>query len=234
MKFNGEGKIVTHLRFGESDTDIKIPVRLVQNTKKVERSTAPHKGKGSKPTQTSGCKFRVYWKEIGLDPLKDGEDERDYIEATDIEILRAVVMERLGKEHKIKWEEWLLVTVAAGYMHEIDESNVEFGWKAAYIAHLPGGRTVHRTSGYHHDQIEDGLPETGKLRSRDGMSGLVRSTPENNAALEELKRRMDGLRKNMMDFLSPKKIDATLATAAGRLLPMQADVDGKTPKKKAR
>jgi hypothetical protein len=222
-KFRGDGKIVVTLHYGDNDADVAIPVRLVQETKKVERSTAPYKGKGSKPRQTSGCMFRVYWEEIGLKPVKADGDVRDFIEAADIEVLRAVVMDRLDKEHEIEWEEWLLVTVSSGYGHNSEESNVEFGWETAYIAHLPDGRTVHRTSNFRSDCIVDGIPATGKTRRGDTtMVGLVKSTPENTAALEEMVRRLDELRDRMMDFLSPKKIEKTLATAASRLLPLQA------------
>ena len=41
MRSDYDGKIVAKLRYGEHDTDITIPVRLIQDTSRVERSTAP-------------------------------------------------------------------------------------------------------------------------------------------------------------------------------------------------
>ena len=219
MGFNGEGKIVARLRYGDNDANVVIPVRLIQKTGKVERSTAPWKGKGSKPRQTRSCRLRVYWEEVGL----KNKGEQKFVEATDIEVLRVAVMERLDSKHKIEWKKWLLVTVSSGYRDSLDESNVKFKWDDVYIAHLPDGRTVHRANRHQGDSIIDGLPETGKLQGGERMVGLVRETDENVAALEELKSRLDELRGRMQKFLSPKEIEKTLATAAGRLLPSPAE-----------
>lgn len=213
-----DGKVVAKLKYRLNDADVMIPVRLVQETKKVEQSRAPYKGKGSKPRHTTGCIFCVYLEEIGLKP---GEEEPDSIEATDIEILRAAVMDKLDQEHELEWERWYLVKVTDGYCNDMDEIGLKLEWEPVCIAELPDGRKVHRMEGYRRtDNIRDGVPETGPgNRRRDGMTSLILATDENHKALLALRDRMIEVRELMMKFMAPDKIEQTLASATDRLLP---------------
>jgi hypothetical protein len=211
------GKKVVELKYRLNDADVVIPVRLVQDTTKVEHSKAPWKGKGSKPTHTAGCVFRVYYEEIGLPGSPEGEP--DYVESTDIEVLRSVVMEKLDEKHEIKWEHWFLVSVRDSYVHGLNGIGVDFEWSRVWIAHLPDGRTVHRLREYRGDKIEDGLPPTGtRDLGRTSMVSLVPATDENTAALENFKDRIEALRTKMKDFMSPEKIGENIKML-GRLLP---------------
>jgi hypothetical protein len=214
---NYEGKLVARLNYRKDDADVSIPVRLVQDTKKVELSHAPGRGKGSRPTHTKACAFRVYLEEIGVKPPRK---DMQFIEATDIEHLRSTVMEHLDEAHDIPWEEWYLVKVDGGY-NTYKDNDVEIGvsWSTVYVCTMPDGRVVHRTTEWHSDTVHSGLPWTGLDRNERSVRSLIRATEQNTRALEEMRDRITDVRKKLMDFLSPKKIEDNLATVVDRLLP---------------
>ena len=213
-----DGKIVAKLKYRKNDASVTIPVRLVQLTNKVEQSLAPWRGKGSKPTTTAECMFRVYYKECGL----LDQDKGRFVEHTDIGVVHMAILGLLEEQHQIKWEPRIYVKVNEPYSSGTgDDAGIEVSWGTVYVATLPDGRVVHRGDIYGGTKIKDGLPRTGpdkKSRSRTEMRALIADTEENQKALAALADRINDVRDKLMDFLSPKKIEQGLASVAGLFL----------------
>ena len=208
-----DGKIVDHFMFRRHGQAFKVPVRLSKGSEHYE---GPGSSRYAGPQQTSRAVFGVQ-----LDKPKLN------FWSTDIEALRLAVLDKLADHYKIEWTEYLIVEVSEGYTsYDDDGTSVELSWRAVYVGKTPDGEVVHQMSrsfGPAGADFQKGWPDVrvSKMRGsrRKNSVALVKSTEANIKALEEFRDRLNTLRKKLMDFLSPKKIAASLDEISG-LLPL--------------
>ena len=200
------GKIVDHFMFKRHGAAFQVPVRL---HKIAER----HDGSGSSrfagPQQTQEVQFGVEFDKPAI-----------CLWSTDIEALRAAVMDALADHYKIKWESYWIVEVEEAFrVYDDNGAGIGMSWHEVEIGKTPDGEVVHRVSvGYGRSgtDITKGWPNLNYgTKRRDHVRSLIKATDANTKALEQFAERLTQLRDRMMEFLHPEKIQANLAQLAG-------------------
>lgn len=204
------GKIVDHFLFKRQGKTLQVPVRL-------HKTSERHDGAGSSryagPQQTREVVFGV-----------DIEQPKVCLWSTDIEALRAAVMDALADHYKIKWKEYWVVTVEEAY-RTWDENGAGVGlsWHLVVVGTTPDGEMVHRSDRYgatSGSDITKGWPKLNEgRRGQERTEALIEATDVNTKALEDFSKRLVELRKRLREFLSPEKIAANLAQLTGLIAP---------------
>lgn len=142
-------------------------------------------------------------------------DELDIIlEGTDVELLRAAMWSKLDAAFAIRWEKFFLVEVdhaspyGGGY-----GTGLVFSYTDVYKGTTWDGKNLLRIWRYREEKIE---PWPGVFTKKGGrVVACIEATPENEAALEEFRSRVDLLREKLQSFLEPERILVTVANLRG-------------------
>lgn len=179
------------------DKKVKVQVRILKETRETDRP----------PHATTAVKFMAECRDIGF-----------AIEGTDIEALRLAVWSKLDKQYAITWETYYLVRVERPYMSGTG-GGVQVSWDIVSKGTAWDGTELLREYSLHRRPNEDFYkisPWPGAFRDKRGkVMACIPATERNKAALEEFVAKLDQLRKLMAEFLSPEKIETTLANLAG-------------------
>jgi hypothetical protein len=173
----------------------KIPLQV--RMLKITRETK------SPPHETTSVSFTVENKDFKLS-----------LEGTDIEALRKTAFGILDKKLAITWERWLLVRVDKPRIFDGIGSGVVVSWDTVSKGFAPDKSELLRevNTSYTRGNIWKISPWPGTFRNQNGnIMACIPDTKRNRDALDEFARRLDGLRTMMADFLSPEKIQQTLA-----------------------
>ena len=177
---------------------IEVKVRIVKRTKEVEK--APH--------VTAEVSFEAECADFDI-----------RITGTDIEAIRTAVFGRLDQSLAIRWESYLLVRVERPHIYEGTGSGAQVTWTEVYKGTAWDGTELLREWTRHGDARGDHYkvsPWPGVFTNKNGrVMACIPATERNRAAMEEFAAKLDQLRKLLADFLSPDKIQATLANLAG-------------------
>lgn len=194
---------------------VEIKVRLIKQT--VEAEQAPH--------TTNSVSFEA-----------ECAEPRIRISGTDIEAIRRGVFAELDTAFAVRWESYMLVKVERPWISEGVGSGAQVTWTNVEKGTTLDGTELLREYDRHHTRggsIFRISPWPGVFTNKNGrVVACIPATKRNEAAMDEFTAKLDHLRKLLADFLSPDKIQATLANLAGvAFLPPPAekgstDIDG--------
>lgn len=142
------------------------------------------------------------------------EAEKISGEGTDLDIVLKYVRSKLDAVFKIKWENWLIVTVkpVSTYGEGIG-GGLSLTWRAIERGTTRDGEALMRVYNAHENwpyrwEIK---PWPKEIKENGKVVATIPETKENLAALEAFRDNIDEMRKRLAAFVAPEKIQETLS-----------------------
>jgi len=185
---------------GASVTERKVEIRVRILKKTREAAKAPH--------VTASVSFEAECREPAI-----------RISGTDIEAIRKAVFSILDEALAIRWAPYLLVRVERPHIFEGQGSGAEVTWTDVWRGTAWDGTELLREFNRYSRPGEDIYtvsPWPGVFTAENGrVLACIPATDRNRAAMLEFVARLDQLRKLLAGFLSPERIQQTLANLSG-------------------
>lgn len=141
----------------------------------------------------------------------------DPVQCSDFNVGMKAIRTALDKHYKIKWEEYLFVTIDAVRIYDGMGSGLSLNWKEVWRGVTVDGVPLMRkySRGSHSKMWEiSPWPETHKS-DRGDVIACIPATDENVKALEDFAKRIDEMRKALAQLVAPDQIQRTLELVAG-------------------
>lgn len=141
------------------------------------------------------------------------EGEQEY--GTDLNACLKAMRGKLDRKYKIQWERWLLVRVSPSRVYTGIGAGCELSWTEVERGTTLDGDILMREYNTYGDfnnrwKISP-WPDAYKDQKTGKTVACVPASPENEAALEKFAEKLKELTKTLSEFVSPDKIEETLA-----------------------
>lgn len=151
------------------------------------------------------------------------------IKGTDLAKLKKEAQDFIRENCTVEWERWVAVDIndPSELTSDREHYELEVEWHRFEQGLTSNGKKVHRNVGsYNPKTIHHGWRTEDRALAR---TTYVRETPEVVAALEEVGRRIEGVRVQLAKLLGPRQIESTasrIMESLARALPGPAGVRG--------
>lgn len=198
-KSPGNGKKIDTFEYEVVQVDGFEPIRLkidVHMSKDFEISD-------SNPKPVRGASFNLIC-----------EGER--VEGSDIDACIKAMRAKLDKRFKIKWQNWLKVSINKETIYQGSGSGLSLRWERVERGVAHDGTHLMRTYYGYNGKTWKVEPWPEYFKDRNGKTlACIPETSENVEALETFAKKIDEMRKVLAEFVSPEQIEETLRQIAG-------------------
>lgn len=207
----GQGKKIDTFYFDVDEVGEDDAGREERTHRKVEIDVFMKKryagdGDQKPPLATIGVIFEVVCSDANLK-----------MEGSDLDAVLAAMRGKLDTHYKIRWANWLIVTVESVRQFDGEGAGLNLTWKRVERGETMDGKVLMRRYNSHRTfssrwTIEP-WPEVVKDDGR--VVACIEATETNLEALQKFKENIDQMRKVLASFVTPDRIAETLATIAG-------------------
>lgn len=192
----GLGKKIDTLQYEVVQVDGHKPVRVeidLYMSKRFESSETT-------PKPVSGASFH----------LRCGKDG---VDGTDIDACISAMRSKLDLRHRIEWKRWLKVRVEKTRVYDAcDGTGLELKWDRVERGMASDGSDLMREYERRGDRTWKISPWPTYFKDSSGRTlACIPESDDSIAALETFKAKIDEMRVALADFVSPDRIDQTLA-----------------------